>query len=149
MVLSGVIWAFLDLTCDSNWAIECRSDTFSQNISYHSRHTVYPLCRCQLKRKTDGRCNGAERRANIISFSSRTHTGNQSLLWGWPEKQKATWKRRLVSKKASHVFSAPRWKWVSFAVFFRLKSHWTRIECNTATEKKWQFITTYVTYNTY
>lgn len=90
-VLSGVIWAFLDLTVDRSWVAEYRSGIFFLYIPCHSRHRVYLQCHCQLKLKTGGRCNDAERRANIISFSSKTHIDNQFLLWGLPEKCLPLW----------------------------------------------------------
>lgn len=85
-VLSGVTWAFQDLQVDRSWVTEYRSGIFFLRTPCRSRHRVYLQCHCQLKLKTGGRCNDAERRANTIFFSSKTHTGSQFLLWGLPEK---------------------------------------------------------------
>lgn len=90
-VLSGVIWAFLDLKVGRSWVTGYRSGIFFLYVPCHSRHRVYLQCHCQLKLKTGGRCNDAERRANIISFFSKTHIYNQFLRWGLPKKNKTTY----------------------------------------------------------
>jgi hypothetical protein len=106
-VLSGVLWAFLDLTYDSSWVTEYHSDTFFLYISCHSRRRVYLQCHCQLKLKTGERYNDAEQKANIVSFSSKKHIDSQFLLWVLPKKHNTTYKWRLARKKFSHIFSVP------------------------------------------
>lgn len=118
-ILSGVIWAFQDLQFDRSWVTVYRSGVFFRYIPCHSRHRVYLQCHCQLKLRTGGRCNDTERRANIISFSSMTHTDNQFLLWGLPKNNKTMYKQRLGSKKSSvsHIFCSPHFKWMSILFF--------------------------------
>jgi hypothetical protein len=72
-LLSRILGAFLDLTYDSSWVIKYYSDSFSLHRSCHSRSRVSLQCHCQLKLKTKERCNDAEQKANIISFSSKKH----------------------------------------------------------------------------
>lgn len=107
-VLSGVIWAFLDLKVDRSWVTEYHSGIFFLYIPCHSRHRVYLQCHCQLKLKTGGRCNDAERRANIISFSSKTHIDNQFLLWVLPKKHKTTYKQVRKQAKFCHISLCPK-----------------------------------------
>lgn len=90
-VPSGVIWTFLDLTFDRSWVTEYRNDIFFLYIPCHSRHRVCLQCHCQLRLKTGGRCNDVEPRASIISFSSKTHSDNQFLLWELPERYLPPW----------------------------------------------------------
>lgn len=106
-VLAGVIWAFQNLQVDRSWVTVYRSGIFLLCIPCHSRHRVYLQCHCQLKLKTGGRCNDIERRANIISFSSMTHTDNRFLLWGLPKNNKTMYQQRLGSKKSSVTFFVP------------------------------------------